>query len=169
MPSPQLCPCCSSPNTATIESRPIRQSARRRRRACHACGYRWTDYTDAQGRLIAAPPQVKPKPPRPRQRRLDPDQVHLILTSPGRPLVNLAAELGVSRETVRHVRHGISYSDVHPRLPRQPKRSRLAAVMADGPSCLLCSHWRGECRMGFPDPELEGPGFATDCSLYAAA
>jgi transposase-like protein len=41
----------------------------------------------------------------------------------------------------------------------------------NGPSCTSCNNWRGEenpspCAMGFPDPVIEGPGFARDCSLY---
>jgi hypothetical protein len=34
-------------------------------------------------------------------------------------------------------------------------------------SCYRCKLWNGEeCRMGFPDPIEEGPGFARDCSLF---
>lgn len=31
-------------------------------------------------------------------------------------------------------------------------------------SCLECQHWSGACRMGFPDPDEEGPGAAQWCS-----
>ena len=46
-----------------------------------------------------------------------------------------------------------------------------AVQRKDGPSCERCREWRGlesanPCGMGFPDPVIEGVGFARDCSLY---
>ena len=166
----QHCPSCSSTNTKTIESRPIRAGARRRRHCCNSCDHRWTSYADAQGNSIAPPPPVVPRapqPPRPHQLRFSEADVRLILQSPDRTLNSLAAELGCSRETVRQVRRGLSYIDVHPELPRQG--ARPAPPPAGAPSCLRCNHWQNDdCGIGFPDPLEEGPGFAADCDLYAA-
>lgn len=66
----------------------------------------------------------------------------------------LAERFGVSKEAVRNVRKGISHKEV--------------IAQADGCQlCTECVHWKASyCTMGFPDPELEGPAFARDCSLY---
>lgn len=171
MPRPQPCPACSSEQTTTIESRKIRAGARRRRHGCHACGHRWTVYTDPQGEPLSEPPaRPIPQPTgKPRQRKLTPADVRRILTRTDISNVALGRELGVSREAIRHVRIGLAYADAHPELPRQrPKPKRLAEPPADAPSCLCCVLWRdGECGYGFPDPEEEGPGFAADCDHYA--
>jgi hypothetical protein len=100
---------------------------------------------------------------RSKRRRFTDDQVLLILTSPHRSLEDLARELGTNRETVRLVRIGMSYLDVHPELPRQRSRPRETPEV----SCLRCRSWvGGECRFGFPDPIEEGPEFAADCDLF---
>jgi hypothetical protein len=37
-------------------------------------------------------------------------------------------------------------------------------------TCLSCQHWTDDrCGMGFPDPELEGVGFAADCETFLGA
>ncbi len=162
----QTCPSCFSGRTTTLRSRPIRDGARRRRHCCHDCGHRWTAFTDHRGRPIDQPPPSKPASHiKPGLRRLTTDDVRLILTRPDLSLGLLADQLQVSRETIRQVRIGITYDDVLPGLPR--KRPRIAPVQqVDGPSCHRCQHWRSGCDLGFPDPELEGPAFAADCSLY---
>ena len=153
------CPDCGCP-AALLESRARPSGHRRRRYACTGplCGHRWTQWFTPSGKLLDRPPDL-PSRSRPRRdcRRLTDRQVRLILTSP-RSLKSLAAELGVSDETIRKVRLGLSYADVAPRLPRQ---------RPGAPSCERCSSWGdGACREGFPDPLEEGPAFARDCDLY---
>jgi hypothetical protein len=59
-----------------------------------------------------------------------------------------------------------------PRVKRSRKRRQTAEPKPqpiDGPSCVQCRHWQAgqrECQLGFPDPHLEGLGFAADCSVY---
>lgn len=115
---------------------------------------------------MPAPPRPKPAlgVSRPSKRRcLTDDQVWLILTNPQRSLNDLAGECQTNRETVRHVRIGLAYLDVHPQLPRQTTKPRETPEV----SCLRCRSWvGGECSFGFPDPIEEGPDFAADCDLF---
>jgi hypothetical protein len=81
-------------------------------------------------------------------------------------LSRLAAELGCSQQLLQQIRTG----KLH--LHRMPDLQRSGAnapppVIPDGPNCWHCSEWRvNRCEMGFPDPLVEGLGFAADCSLY---
>jgi hypothetical protein len=73
-------------------------------------------------------------------------------------------EYGVSREMVRQIQAGLVYRDLLPENFRRPPGP-------NDPSCERCREWRGlesanPCGMGFPDPVIEGVGFARDCSLY---
>jgi transposase-like protein len=169
MSSSNNCPDCSSDQTFILESRKIRHGARRRRHACRDCEYRWTVFIDSQGeQLDDRPPLCSPrKYTKPSLRKLSRRDVHQILTA-RLPISTLALELGVSRETIRQVRIGRIYTQMHPELPRQGQMCRVGiSQVVDGPTCLRCLFWRdGECGMGFPDPIEEGPAFAADCSLY---
>ena len=80
------------------------------------------------------------------------------------PLSTCNAELarrhGCSRETVRKARLGVTHQEVE-----RPDRHM-------GRSCHDCQHWwanRGVCSFGFPEVHLDGPVFAAECDLYAAA
>lgn len=71
-------------------------------------------------------------------------------------LAQLAKLHGVSKEAVRQIRSGKTH--------RKVLESAGGVLMCTG-----CRHWAksgGYCTMGFPDPEVEGPTFAADCSLY---
>lgn len=130
--------------------------------------HRWTVFTDQQGLVIDPPRRLPPpsrKGPRLERRLLTPAQVRLILRNPARSLNNLAAELGVSRETVRLVRIGRIYTEISLELPRQKPRPRGLPER----TCLRCRSWiSGECSYGFPDPIEEGPEFAADCDLFTS-
>lgn len=96
-----------------------------------------------------------------RNNYLSPTQVRRVLLSPlsGKAI---AAKLGISRQAVSLIRTGRSHADLFPDLPRQKPRSRR------GPSCHDCRHWDIDCcDLALPDPIEEGPGFASDCSLFA--
>jgi Predicted transcriptional regulator, consists of a Zn-ribbon and ATP-cone domains len=163
----RTCPSCSSSRTTTVDSRPITAGGRRRRHHCHICSNRWTIFVDSDGRIIPTPPRQKQQTGRGRpskRRRFTDDQVLLILTSPQRSLNDLTRELGTNHETVRLVRIGMTYLDVHPELPRQRSGPRETPEV----SCLRCRNWDdGECRIGFPDPIEEGPEFAADCDHFS--
>jgi len=154
------CPTCHSSCTEVLESRTCNNGTRRRRHLCLDCGNRWTTWDGprpkqgaAAGCCHAKRPDLPP--------RLTEGQVRLILERRDLSGKALARQLGRSAEAIRQVRRGTAYREVLPDLPRwrrgQPK----------GPSCYACSHWSAGCLMGFPDPMVEGPGFARDCSLYA--
>lgn len=79
---------------------------------------------------------------RQRANHLKPEEVDLILSTVDR----LTTELNCSRASVVSV------------LRRADRQPRL--------SCLQCKHWSGQCGMGFPDPDEEGPGVAQWCNSY---
>lgn len=90
--------------------------------------------------------------------RLTPDQVRGVLLST-KSISAIAAETGRSRATIRAVLTGRSHSHLHPDLLRRSNDPDL--------SCEQCDHWRSRrCGLGHPDPEIEGPGFANDCSTF---
>lgn len=70
----------------------------------------------------------------------------------------IAAEIGRSRATIHAILTGRTHGHLFPDLPRRNSQRSL--------SCHRCSHWRGRCRLGLPDPDVEGPGFANDCSTF---
>ena len=76
------------------------------------------------------------------------------------PRKQLAAQYGISIQMVRSIQIGEVYRDLLPGGFRRPPGP-------NDPSCVRCREWRNdECLMGFPDPQIEGVGFACDCSLY---
>jgi len=144
-----MCPSCDSDATKVIESRKTINGSQRRRHKCHACGHRWTTHDGGPpGPAGGHPPKITP------------DQVREILLST-ESLGVLALRFGCARETVRQIRVNITHRRVHPEIQRQG-----APVGADGLSCYQCQHWADRCTFGYPDPVVEGPGFASDCSMY---
>jgi hypothetical protein len=75
----------------------------------------------------------------------------------------LADQHGCSRELIRQIRNGLIYKDLLPGWFRSPAK-------AGDPTCEQCKFWSDSygCSMGFPDPEIEGPRFARDCSVFDA-
>jgi hypothetical protein len=74
---------------------------------------------------------------------------------------SLADQHGCSRELIRQIRSGLIYKDLLPDWFRAPFK-------AGDPTCNQCRFWSDGCSMGFPDPEIEGPRFARDCSVFGA-
>ena len=74
---------------------------------------------------------------------------------------SLADQHGCSRELIRQIRSGLIYKDLLPEWFRAPAK-------AGDPTCNQCRFWSDGCSMGFPDPEIEGPQFARDCSVFDA-
>ncbi len=146
--------CCSHNDSRVLDKRDRSDGSVRRTRKCRVCGARWLE-------VLPALMPIQRKPPRYR-RKLTLDQVYRILTEVRMNNNQLAAELGVSHQSVQQIRAGATWSHVFPEIPRRsagPRRGRK--------SCEKCRHWdNGECAMGFPDPLEEGPGFAIDCDLY---
>lgn len=142
-----------------IESRIALNGTRRQRLHCPACKFRWTVWLGPkppQGRVPHAVGRTKLKP------LLTEEQIRLVLTSP-LSARKLARELNRTPESIFCIRRGQSYRHVAPELPRSLKKT-------EGPSCYQCLHWsERQCQIGFPDPVLEGPGFAADCNLYEAS
>ena len=160
------CEACNGQDCKVLESRPIGPSSkriRRRRWACVSCGNRWTVYTDSSGATCEKPPH-KPYTTNPRtgKRSLDPSAIFDILSEKQIPNRVLGEKYNVSRETIRLIRIGSIYKDVHPEL------ERTVAKLSNKPSCKKCINWRGHCVMDVPDVEVEGPAFASDCLFYEA-
>ena len=74
---------------------------------------------------------------------------------------SLADQHGCSRELIRQIKNGLIYKDLLPKWFRSPPK-------AGDPTCEQCRFWSDGCSMGFPDPEIEGPRFARDCSVFDA-
>ena len=88
------------------------------------------------------------------------DEVRLILPSP-ESRASLASQFGKSKQTISHVRLGITHQGLAPDLPRR----------APARSCHSCRSWRfapDPCFEGIPDAVTEGPTFARDCEFYQA-
>lgn len=63
---------------------------------------------------------------------------------------------GISRQTVQQIRHGSTYADVRPDIPR-----------LNGKTCSKCQHWvNNRCTFEFPDPIEEGIYAARYCNLF---
>lgn len=142
-----------------METRVRSDNAVRRRRVCISCGHRWSTLERIYAKL-PHPQKGKPVPRLDpyRKRKLNREQVLAIYHADlsATTLVDLASRYGVTRETVRQIRAGLTHR-------------KLLASTDDLQLCTGCIHWArsGYCTMGFPDPEEEGPTFAAECSLYA--
>ena len=89
------------------------------------------------------------------QRTLKDEDIVIILES---PLSNakIGARYGISRQSIQQIRHGKTYANVRPDIPR-----------VNGRSCMKCQHWdKGRCTFDFPDPIEEGIYAARYCNLY---
>lgn len=153
------CPSCNSSCTEVLETRLCNNDTRRRRHCCQNCSHRWTTWDGPKPRpgvrmtLCSCKGMKMPD-------RLTDDQVRMILEHRDISTRQLARDLGRSEEAIRQVRRGQVYRDVLPEIRRWSTRK------THGMSCHVCVHWSGKCKMGFPDPEEEGLGFAADCSFY---
>lgn len=134
---------CNHPNNLIVSVWKGPDGKRRRRRKCRDCGHKWTDGLRGAGNKLSEADVIE------------------ILGSP-RSMSNtvLAERFGVSRETVRQVRCGMSYKHVKSDMPR-PDGSRY---------CTTCIHFKKDvgCRMQFPDYEELGAIFASECEAYKA-
>lgn len=155
------CPECGSARRAVRESRRCVNDTQRRRIECLDCQHRWTEWSGERA------PRGVTRGRRTRAGgRLGEDEVRLVLTRLDLNNREASELLGCSSEMVRQIRTGLLYRNVLPQLIR-PKEGRPQLTLA-GPRCDQCEHWTGErCSWGFPDPLLEGWGFAVDCELYA--
>jgi hypothetical protein len=82
----------------------------------------------------------------------------------------IAAEVGLGRETVRRVRFGERWADEAPEMLRmEPDQA--------GRLCHQCVHWDsrdqtkqhmqlGRCGLGIPEPLLEGLAWARGCGAF---
>ena len=141
---------------------------RRRRLGCMDCGHRWTTWDGPRpprgGISLRKPPSA---PTAKRQGSLTDEQVRQVLIRTDVDNTEASRWLGCSPELVRQIRAGMLYRTVHPQLVRPNARADAPPPTVDGPSCHECSNWAGvRCGFGFPDPQLEGLGFAADCDLY---
>jgi hypothetical protein len=72
----------------------------------------------------------------------------------------LAQRYKCSEELIRAIWAGQIYRDLLPDGFRAPPKP-------GDPNCEHCLHWAADaCGMGFPDPDVEGPSFARDCSVF---
>lgn len=155
------CESCGGDSCKVLESRPITRTVRRRRWICLTCNHRWTIYTNKKGETVKSPPKNKPySQQRPRTgRKLKHDEVKFILTTEFNNK-DLGERFNLSRETIRLIRIGSIYKDVHPDIPRLKPKPSIK------PSCRKCVNWKGRCLMDIPDPVVEGVRFAKDCIFY---
>jgi hypothetical protein len=152
---PIPCPDCGSHKTKMLRTYIYSNGVVSRDRKCSDCGRKFKHFPDG------GEPPVQPH----RKHFDDATFRRIILGTDS--LHKLSVELGCSYELIRSIRCGKLHRH------RMPDIQRLGtgappAIIPDGPSCWHCSEWRTtRCAMGFPDPEVEGPSFAKDCSLYA--
>ena len=97
----------------------------------------------------------------PRTERLIDDAAVMAIRQSTDGYQSLADRHGCSRELIRQIRSGLIYKDLLPEWFRSPPK-------AGDPTCEQCKFWIEGCSMGFPDPEIEGPRFARDCSVFDA-
>lgn len=157
------CPRCES-RSLVIESRKLVSGDQTRRLACQNphCAHRWTERQPGGG----PPPKAKTKPRAKGKGRgtgrgaLGDDQLRMILERQELNNTQLARILDCTPELVRQVRAGLIYRDRLPRIQR-------SLSTAQRESCQQCVQWLGYCSLGFPDPLIEGPLFASECSAFA--
>lgn len=161
------CPKCHSARHAVRETRHCVNGTKRRRIECSDCYHRWTEWDGPRPPRRSDGVTRRPKANRKRL-WLTEAQVRMVLTQPEVNNQQMAKLLDCSGETIRQIRCGRLYRNVLPHLIR-PKEER-PRLLPDGPRCDHCEHWRpGVCSFGFPDPIMEGLGFAADCEVYRPA
>jgi hypothetical protein len=150
------CPDCKSEKQKLLSSRLTVRGKRRRRFECQICKYRWTVHTDeSKGRPYKTRWQDN-EAKRSSWRRISREDALNIITSP-LPQRVLAAQYGMSRQSISLIQTGSMYKEIYQEL--YPPRT--------GPvySCASCASWsREQCGFGFPDA---GGDFATDCCVYS--
>jgi hypothetical protein len=148
------CEHCGSHRTTLKRTHTYSNGAYCQQMHCKNCGKRFRVF-----------PNGDAPPPDPRRVEFD-DATFLRILRTTTSFYQLAKELGCSRQLLDGIRNGTYHRD---RMP-DVKRGGLnppPVVIPDGPSCWRCSEWRETyCAIGFPDPQVEGPRFAADCSLY---
>jgi hypothetical protein len=149
---PIPCPDCGSHNTTMKGTFTYRNGAVGKRVTCYDCGRRFRHFKEGD------------KPP-PFFHQFD-DATFMRILRPDVTLTKLARELGCSEALLGYIRCGKMHANRMPDVKRHGKNPP-PIVIPDGPNCWHCSEWRETyCAMGFPDPQVEGPRFAADCSLY---
>lgn len=160
-----FCPCCGA-KALVLESRRNASGGRRRRIACQAeaCGHRWTDWSGQRTLPLELNISRRPRGRKGKKKPEELSDADLRLVLERRDLSNvyMGGLLGRTAENIRQIRAGMTLAERLPEIPRwsRPEEKR---------SCTDCGHWRGHCTMGFPDPDLEGTGFATDCLVFRPA
>lgn len=163
---PEDCPECYSSHVEVIESRLCVNGTRRRRMACITCSHRWTSWEGERPNLSEINRTIPRRKPRKPKTQLTAEQVKQALLNRDASHAEMGRLLGRSPEAIRQLRHGVTHSKVLPKIPRW---GVLQAAATAERSCYACANWSaGQCAFGFPDPHLEGPGFADDCDLYSA-
>jgi len=143
------CPNCLG-RAFVIETRHDHNGNTRRRFQCAECRYRWTEW-NGDAPSPAAPPAA-----------MDEAAIRDILTSTGIH-AELADRYGVSASTIGQIRRGELHTGLASDLPRW-QRGGFRGIKR---LCSNCNHWdSSRCDLGFPDPHVEGHGFARDCSVY---
>lgn len=161
------CPTCGSARIEVCEVRLCVNGTRRRRLGCMDCSHRWTTWDGPKPPPGGVGLRKRAKPPSKKRGALSDEQVRQALTRTDLNNSEAARQIGCSAESVRQIRAGMVYRMVHPNLHRPNAKAEQAMPAIDGPSCLECSSWAGiRCGFGFPDPLIEGLGFAADCDVY---
>ena len=152
--APIPCQNCGSHRTTLKRAHTYKNGAYCQQMHCRDCGTRFKHF-----------PNGDAPPPNARRIELD-DATFLRILRPDVPLAKLANKLNCSYSLLKYIHNGKYHRH---RMP-DVKRGGLnppPVVIPDGPSCWRCSEWRETyCAIGFPDPQVEGPRFAKDCSLY---
>ena len=81
---------------------------------------------------------------------------------------DLADEIGIARDTVRHIRKGTLYPDIYPGVKRVPLVSRNRG-------CGGCKLWKpshlvkstGSCKLAIKDAEEQGAMWGYKCSFFS--
>ncbi len=149
------CKHCQSTEVTIIRSRVQSGGVRARLIICKSCKQSSEHFTD--------PPPKRKAGGRGNYRFGDDDIKEILLSRCSHAEMALAMQC--SSELIRQIRIGMLYTRRRAEIPRWGQE--VPPPEPDELSCYRCRLWNGEeCRMGFPDPIEEGPGFARDCSLY---
>lgn len=151
---------CGSSDTSIMRSRQHGGGYTHRLLRCRTCNAT-SEYMDDR-------PRSEMPPPANHVYRLTDRQLTELLMQRGTTHAHWARQFGCSPELIRQIRLGMIYRRRVPAVPRWSGGPVLPPPELSGPSCINCTSWDGtECRIGFPDPGIEGPGFAADCSLFS--